>query len=44
VHGLQQTYHRLKIILDEPDGTPRLGGSSAGCLGPFGDGAKLDAR
>ena len=23
VHGLLQTYDRLKIILDTPDGTPR---------------------
>ena len=23
VHGLRQTYHRLEIILDTPDGTPR---------------------
>jgi hypothetical protein len=22
VHGLRQTYHRLRIILDAPDGTP----------------------
>jgi hypothetical protein len=22
VHGLCQTYHRLEIILDAPDGTP----------------------
>jgi hypothetical protein len=27
-HGLHQTYHRLKIILDTPDGTPRRRGSS----------------
>jgi hypothetical protein len=23
VHGLRQMYHRLKIILDAPDGAPR---------------------
>ena len=23
VHGLHQTYHRLRHILDAPDGTPR---------------------
>jgi hypothetical protein len=28
VHALRWTYHRLKIILDAPDGTPRWWGSS----------------
>ena len=27
VHGLNQMYHRFKIILQAPDGTPRLRGS-----------------
>ena len=27
VHGLNQMYHRFKIVLQAPDGTPRLRGS-----------------
>ena len=23
VHGLRRSYHRLEIVLDAPDGTPR---------------------
>ena len=44
VHGLRRTYHRLEIILDAPDGTPRSRGSCGISFGPFGDGVSVDIR
>jgi hypothetical protein len=53
VHGLRQTYHRLKIILDTHDGLVGDVGHVESHFGPFGDyvsvglfgdSANLDAR
>ena len=43
-HALRRTYHRIKIILDAPDGTPRRHGSCGISFGPFGDGVSVDVR
>ena len=40
----RQTYQRLRIILDEPDGTPSDNAQVQAQFGPFGDSANPDAR
>ena len=44
VHGLRRMYHRLGIILDAPDGTPRCVRHAESCFGPFGDSVSVGAR
>jgi hypothetical protein len=34
----------LEIILDTPDGTPRIRGSMEAHFGPFGDSSNIDVR
>ena len=40
----RQTYQSLRIILDEPDGTPSDDAQVEARFGPFGDSANPDAR
>ena len=40
----RQTYQSLRIILDEPDGTPSDNAQVQVRFGPFGDSANPDAR
>ena len=40
----RQTYQSLRIILDEPDGTPSDDAQVQERFGPFGDSANPDAR
>ena len=44
VHGLRQTYHRLRNRLDAADGTTSNEAQVEARFGPFGDSANLDAR
>jgi hypothetical protein len=44
VHGLYRTYHRLCIVLDTPDGTPRCVGHVKCRFSPFGDTVSVVAR
>ena len=39
-----QTYQSLRIILDEPDGTPSDDAQVEARFGPFGDSANPNAR
>jgi hypothetical protein len=43
VHGAKRTIG-LEIVLDTPDGTPRLQGSNGSFFGLFGHNGNLDAR
>ena len=40
----RQTYQSLRIILDEPDGTPSDDAQVEARFGPFGDSANPNAR
>jgi hypothetical protein len=44
VHGLHQMYHRLRIVLDAHDGTPRYKAQVEARFSPFEDSANLDTR
>jgi hypothetical protein len=44
VHDLRQTYQRLKIVLDAPDGTPRCEAQVEARFSLVGDSANLDTR
>jgi hypothetical protein len=44
VHGLRQTYNRLRNPFGRADGTPRCETQVEAHFGPFGDSASLDVR
>ena len=44
LHGLRWTYHRLRNVLDAPNGTPCDEAQVEASFGSFGDSANLDAR